>query len=152
MDEKYKHGHHHNGNQAARRPRMMCSICGRQCTTPLFAVRGDWNESVASPCIPISSPLTYMVYLFPFLSYLGWLQKRFRPSIRPSARPTRIRWHTALEAIAWSSSKNAKHKKYDIENIADRMILWRIATSLKILKLLPQVVIDGNVNHLCDGF
>ena len=28
-----KQGHHHNGNQAARRPAVMCSICGRRFTT-----------------------------------------------------------------------------------------------------------------------
>ena len=37
-------GHHRNGNQAARRPHMMCSICGRRLTTPLFGVRGDRDE------------------------------------------------------------------------------------------------------------
>ena len=33
-------GHHHNGDQAARRPLMMCSICVRRSTTTLFGVRG----------------------------------------------------------------------------------------------------------------
>ena len=31
-----KQGHHHNCDQAARRPHMVCPICGRIVTTPLF--------------------------------------------------------------------------------------------------------------------
>ena len=27
-------------------PYMMCSICGRRFTTPLFGVRGGWNELI----------------------------------------------------------------------------------------------------------
>ena len=29
-----KQGHHHNGDQAARRPHVMCSICGRRFAAP----------------------------------------------------------------------------------------------------------------------
>ena len=62
-------GHHHNGEQAARRPDMMCSICGRRFATPPFDVRGSrgWAHSMARPWVPISSLLTHMVYLLPFL-------------------------------------------------------------------------------------
>ena len=35
-----KQGHHHNGDQVARRPHMMCSIYGRRFATPQFGVRG----------------------------------------------------------------------------------------------------------------
>ena len=45
----YKQGHYHNGDQAARRPHMMCSICGRRFTTPLFGVSGDWDELIRQP-------------------------------------------------------------------------------------------------------
>ena len=31
-------GHHQNGDQSARRPLMMCSICGGRFTTPLFGM------------------------------------------------------------------------------------------------------------------
>ena len=41
-----KQGHHHNGDQAARRPHMMYSICGRRFTTTLFGVRGDLDELI----------------------------------------------------------------------------------------------------------
>ena len=41
-----KQGHHHDGDQAARRPDMMCSISGRPFTTPLFGVRGDWDQLI----------------------------------------------------------------------------------------------------------
>ena len=34
------------GDQAARRPHMMSSICGRQLTIPLFGVRGDRDELI----------------------------------------------------------------------------------------------------------
>ena len=44
-----RHGHPHNGDQAARRPYMMCSNCGRRLTTPLFGARGDWNELIRQP-------------------------------------------------------------------------------------------------------
>ena len=39
--QESKQGHHHNGDQAARRPNMMCSICVRRSTPPLFGVRAD---------------------------------------------------------------------------------------------------------------
>ena len=64
---KLQQAHHHNGDQAARRPRMTCSIFGRRFTTPPFAfeVRGivrGWAHSIARQLVPISSPLTHMVY------------------------------------------------------------------------------------------
>ena len=37
-------GHHHIGDQAARRPHMMCSICGRR------TWGSGWAQSVARPC------------------------------------------------------------------------------------------------------
>ena len=39
-------GHHHNGDQATRLPHMMCSICRRRFTTPLFGTRGDRDELI----------------------------------------------------------------------------------------------------------
>ena len=50
---------------------MLNLWCGRQFATPRFGVRGDrrWADSVARPLISISSPLTHMIYLLPFLSY-----------------------------------------------------------------------------------
>ena len=47
----FKQGHHHNGDQAARRPHTMWSICGRRYTIPRFVVRGGqgWAHSVARP-------------------------------------------------------------------------------------------------------
>ena len=41
-----KQRHHHNGDQAVRRPHMMCSICVRRFTTPLFGVRWDRDELI----------------------------------------------------------------------------------------------------------
>ena len=35
-----------NGNQATRRPCMMCSICGCRYTTPLIGVCGDRDELI----------------------------------------------------------------------------------------------------------
>ena len=35
-----------NGDQAARRPHTMCSICGRWFTTHLFGVCGDRDELI----------------------------------------------------------------------------------------------------------
>ena len=37
---------HHNGDQAARRSYMMCSICGCRFMTLLFAVGGDRDELI----------------------------------------------------------------------------------------------------------
>ena len=42
-------GHHHNGDQAARRPRMMCSICGRRFTTLRLGYVGIRMSSFGSP-------------------------------------------------------------------------------------------------------
>ena len=84
-------GHHHNGDQAARRPHMMCSICGRRFGCNF---KGGLAHSIARPRVPISSPLTHMIYLSPFLSYL--VGSKAFPLARPSARPTWIRWQTPL--------------------------------------------------------
>ena len=56
-------GHHHNGAQAARRPQMMCSICGRRFEMPPFGARGRRGRahSIARTLVPISSLLTHMV-------------------------------------------------------------------------------------------
>ena len=86
-DGQVKQGHHHNGDEAAKRPHIMWSICGRRFTTPLFGARWDRGRahSVARPRVPICSPLTHMVYLLTLFELFSWLQKRFR------VRPTRIR-------------------------------------------------------------
>ena len=61
-------------------------------------------HSIARPSVPISSPLTHnMVHLLPFFELFRWLQKRCRPSPRPT--PDTIT-NTALEAIASSSGTN----------------------------------------------
>ena len=36
----------HNGDQATRRPHMMCSISGRRFKIPLFGARGDRDELI----------------------------------------------------------------------------------------------------------
>ena len=64
---KKTQGHHHNGDQAARRLHMI---------------------SIARPWVPISSLLTHMAYLLPFLSYLS---DSNNVSAGPPASPTRIR-------------------------------------------------------------
>ena len=70
-------GHHHKGDQAARRPHMMFSISGRRfgCNLkvglfdPLVrGVMGDveglgWAHSIARQWVSISSTLTHKVYL-----------------------------------------------------------------------------------------
>ena len=93
--------HHHNSDQASRRPHMMCTIRDRRSATPRFAVvRGGRGraQSVVRPWVPISSQLTHMVYLFTFFSCLGG-SKAF-PPIRPSARLTRIRWQIPLYKLS----------------------------------------------------
>ena len=60
--------------------------------------RGSAN-SMARPCVPISSPLTDVVYLLSF-ELFSWYQKRFRPPARPSDPDTMT--NTALEATASS--------------------------------------------------
>ena len=60
QDVLSEQGHRHNGDQAAGRPHMMCSICGRRFTTPLFAVRIGMSSFGSPPCIPNSSPLTHI--------------------------------------------------------------------------------------------
>ena len=48
---------------------------------------GGWAHSVARPLVPISPPLTYVVYLVPFWSYFAGSKS---VSALPPARPTRI--------------------------------------------------------------
>ena len=89
-----RQGHHHNGDQAGRRPphdHMMCSICGRRFATAPFGVRGSrgWAHSITRPWVSISSPLTNMVHLLLFWSYLVGCKN-------VSARPARTRWQIPL--------------------------------------------------------
>ena len=78
-----KQGHHHNGDEAARRPTMMCSICGR-CPSNFQNFSTPWGSGIGpfgSP--PMGSylpPVTHLVYLLPFLSYLACSKST---SIRP---------------------------------------------------------------------
>ena len=60
-----------------------------------------WAHSIAHLWVPISSPLTHMVYLLPFLSYLAGSK---RVAARPSDPDTMT--NTTLESIASSSGKN----------------------------------------------
>ena len=106
-----RQGHHHNGDQAARRTHMMCSICVRRSTT--ISVWGYVRiglTSFGSPpmYIPISSPIdTLSLAVF---ELFGWLQNRFRLSVRQPDTDTMT--NTALETIASSSGKKeSEHVK-----------------------------------------
>ena len=55
--------------------------------------------SIAHPLVPISSPLTHMVYIIQFVSYLAG-------SKSVSARPIATMTSNALEPIASSGGKN----------------------------------------------
>ena len=41
-----RQGHHHSGDQAARRPHMISSICGRRFTPLCMGVLGDRDELI----------------------------------------------------------------------------------------------------------
>ena len=87
----WQQGHQLTGDQAARRPHMMCSICGCRFATPAFVLRMSRGmaHSRARPCISISSLLTNMVYLLPFWSYLVG-------SKSVPARLTHMQWQIPL--------------------------------------------------------
>ena len=76
---------------------------------PVWGVRREvdrgWAHSIAHPWVPISSPLTHIVYLVPFLSYLAGSKS---VSTRPSDPDTMT--NTALKAFASSNSKNRTDK------------------------------------------
>ena len=96
-------GLRHNGDQAARRTHITCSLWrGRRFATPRFGIRGSrgWAHLVASPLLSIRSPLTHMVYPLPLLSYLVDFKSI---SARPSDSYTMT--VAALEAIALSIGK-----------------------------------------------
>ena len=84
----YGQGHHHNGDQVARPPNMMRSICGRRYATSWFVIRGGhgWANSVAGPWVPISSPLAHGLSRNVF-ELFSWFQRRFSPPLRPPVRP-----------------------------------------------------------------
>ena len=78
----------------------------RRFATPRFGVR--WGRglanSISRPWVPISSLLTQMVYILPFLlNYLAGSKKRLRPPVRPSDPDTMI--NTARESYRSSSGK-----------------------------------------------
>ena len=75
-------------------------------STPRFGGLGDaggrgWAHSIAHPLLPISFPLTHMVYLLPLFSYLAGFKG---VSVRPSDPDTMT--NTGLEVIASVSGKN----------------------------------------------
>ena len=76
---------HHNGDQAARRFHMFCSICDHRFATPRPGVHGGrgWADSVAHPWVPISSRLTHKYGLsLTVWELFSWLPKRFCPPAR----------------------------------------------------------------------
>ena len=89
-----------------------------------------WAHSVARPWAPISAPLTYVVYLLPFFSYLAGAKSL---SARPSAHPSDpdAMTNTALEAIASSSGKNAFDFRFKI--LCD--ILWCVRLRREIIRI-----------------
>ena len=98
----WEQGHHHNGDQATRRPHnpphdvlnLWTPICNRS--------RG-WAHLIAHIWVPISS--THMIYLLPVSSFLaGSKSVSAHPPARPSDPDTMI--NTAPEATASSSGKN----------------------------------------------
>ena len=68
--------------------------------TPRFGVRGGrgWVRTMPRPWVPIS------LYLTAFLKLFSLLQKRFRPSVRPSDHDTMT--NTGLEVTASPSGSN----------------------------------------------
>ena len=66
----FKQGHHHNGDQAARRPYMMGSICSRRFAITQFGVgMGRGLAQLITSSINNTHPLQiYTVYCFVFLS------------------------------------------------------------------------------------
>ena len=106
---------HYNGDQTARRPHMMCLTCGRRFTTLRFWVRGGrgWVHSTARPLVPISSLLTHMVDLLPyivffasFISYFAGSKRVFssdRP-IRPTGYDNKYRFRSSLRRAAKSQT------------------------------------------------
>ena len=71
---------------------------------------GGLARSKASPWVPISFPLTCMVYLLQFLSYLAGSKS---VSVRPSPRPfdPDTMTNTTVEAIASLGGKNWRFTK-----------------------------------------
>ena len=64
-----------------------------------------WAYSIARPWVPISSPLTHMVYLLLFVGYLAGSKKRFRASEHFRTSDPDTMTNTAQEATASSSCK-----------------------------------------------
>ena len=75
-----------------------------------LGIRGGrgWTLSIARPRVPSSSPLTHVVYILQFSSYLTGSKSVFaRPSVRLPVRPGTMT-NTALELEATVSSSGKK--------------------------------------------
>ena len=62
-------GHRHNGDQAARRPHVMCSVCGRWFATPRFGWRGVDDGLIRLPArmlLLVDHWHIWSIYLLPF--------------------------------------------------------------------------------------
>ena len=82
-------GHRHNGDQIARRPRMMCSFCGlRNMVIGDWLIRQSAHGLLLAPHWHIRS-ISYRVWVI----YLA-------PKAFPPPRPTRIRWQIPLRRAA----------------------------------------------------
>ena len=85
-------GHHHNGDQAARRPHILCSIC--------FHSSGALAKAVTIVhCItshPANKGIWSIYVCCRFSSYLGSSKS---VSVRFFIRPTRIRWQLPLKKL-----------------------------------------------------
>ena len=116
------------------RPHMMCSICGRWFATPPFGVRGSWGwaHSIARPQVPTSSPLTHIVYLLLFSSYLAG-------SKNVSAHPTDpdTMTNTTLEATTSSSGNKVSTLILEAHSVSYRVFCSIRCTLISCLKGSP---------------
>ena len=70
------------------------------CDTSVWGTWGSgWAHSAARPWVPTSSPLTHIVHLLPFFSYLASTKSVYT---RPFVLPPRIRWQIQ-QTLYWEA-------------------------------------------------
>ena len=71
----------------------------------LERLKGTWSQgyaiSIVHPSVPISSPLTHMVYLLPIFELFSCFQNRF---CLMSARPTQVHYELLLSKLSLSQA------------------------------------------------
>ena len=152
-------GHHHNADQAARRPHILCSICVHSCSLRHFTISQlssnvlywhfrnlqpvGWNLKSGlfdSPAPRFEDvwrrgvedgpiPFWHTWSISTVFELLSWLQKRLRPSVQPG-HDDKYRWRSYRVVERQKWQSGACDIDLDLENEVKLKRSWNRSVSL----------------------